>query len=120
MWRALFESILDITSIHTRSGSSGNKRRSRWAEYLFVFSLLVLLMAIMLAPELYRFQNKTLILTLLTLSSMFLGSLTLSFLIIIKVLRSIYPQNFLMLFASITIIYSIILCVLNLKFEFIS
>lgn len=120
MWRALFESILDITSINTGSGPSGNKRRSKWAEYPFVFSLLALLLAIMLAPELYHFQNKALLLTLLALSSMFLGSLTLGFLIIIKALRSIYPQNFLLLFASITIIYSIILCVLNLKFGLIS
>lgn len=120
MWRALFESILDMTSINSGSEPSGNKRRSKWAEYLFVVSLLALILAITLAPELYPFQNKTLMLTLLTLSSMFLGSLTLSFLVIIKALRSIYPQNFLLLFASITIIYSIILCVLNHKFELIS
>lgn len=120
MLRALFESILDLASIHTGREPSGNKRRSNWAEYLFVFCLIGLILAITLAPELYHFQNKTLLLTLLTLSSMFLGSLTLAFLVLVKVLRSIYPQDFLLLFASIAIIYSIILCVLNLKFGIIS
>ncbi len=115
MWRALFESILDISSI-----PSGNKRRSKWAEYLFIFCLLCLILAITLVPELYSFQNKTLLLTLLTLSSMFLGSLTLGFLTLIKVLRSMYPQDFLLLFASVAILYSILLCGLNLKFGLIS
>lgn len=120
MWRVIFESILELGSIHTGPGPSGNRRRSKWAEYLFIFSLLGLILAVALVPEMYGFQNKLLLLTLLTLSAMFLGSLTLAFLILVKILRSIYPQDFLLLFASITIIYSIILCVLNLKFELIS
>ncbi|MBL7704457.1 MAG: hypothetical protein JNM21_02810 [Taibaiella sp.] len=120
MWRALFESILKMDNMHTGPEPSGNKRRSKWAEYLFIFSLLGLILAVTLFPGMYRFQNKLLLLTLLTLSAMFLGSLTLSFLGLVKVLHSMYPQDFLLLFASITIIYSIILCVLNLKFELIS
>lgn len=120
MWRALFESILKMDNMHTGPEPSGNKRRSKWAEYLFIFSLLGLILAVTLFPGMYRFQNKLLLLTLLTLSAMFLGSLTLFFLGLVKVLRSMYPQDFLLLFASITIIYSIILCVLNLKFELIS
>ncbi|GEM_PF-1483040 len=120
MWRALFESILEMGSMHTGPESPGNKRRSKWAEYLFIFSLLGLILAVTLVPGMYDFQNKLLLLTLLTLSAMFLGSLTLGFLVLVKVLRSMYPQDFLLLFASITIIYSIILCALNLKFELIS
>ena len=119
MWRALFESILEMGS-SPGPEPSGNKRRSKWAEYLFVFSLLGLILAVTLVPGMYDFQNKLLLLTLLTLSAMFLGSLTLAFLILVKVLRSMYPRDFLLLFASITIIYSIILCALNLKFELIS
>lgn len=120
MWRTLFESILDITNINSGAEPSGNKHRSKWAEYLFVVSLLALALAITLRPELYHFQNKTLVLTLLILSAMFLGSLTLALLIFVKVLRSMYPQDFLLLFTSISILYSIILCILNLKFELIS
>lgn len=120
MWRALFESILDIASINTGRESPGNKRQSKWTEYLFIFCLLGLLLAITLVPELYAFQNKILLLKLLTLSAMFLASLTLGFLILVKVLRSIYPQGFLLLFASIAIIYSLLLCMLNLKFGLIS
>lgn len=119
MWRALFESIFEMGS-SPGPEPPGNKRRSKWAEYLFIFSLLSLILAVGLVPEMYGFQNKLLLLTLLTLSAMFLGSLTLAFLILVKILRSIYPQDFLLLFASITIIYSIILCLLNLKFGLIS
>lgn len=117
---ALFESILELISIPTGPKPSGNKRRSKWAEYLFIFNLLAPLLAIMLAPELYHFQNKALMLTLLSLCAMLLGSLTLALLILLRAIRSIYPQNFLLLFASISMLYSIILCVLNLNFALIS
>ena len=120
MWLALFEAVLEIISIPTETEPSRNKRRRKWAKYLFIFSLMTLLVAIILAPELYHFQHKALMLTLFTLCSLILGSITLALLILLKVIRSIYPQNFLLLFASISILYSIILCVLNLKFELIS
>lgn len=119
MWRALIEAILDSSSIQIDPGKRDNKRRSRWAEYLLISGLLLLVLVINLAPALYSIENKGLLLALLTLSSLLLSSITLILLVLIKVIRSIYPQNFLLLYLSLAIIYSMLLSLLNLKFEII-
>ena len=120
MWQALFESILEVGSMNTGPIYSGNKRRSKWGGMALVGSLFCLVAVINFAPECFRAQHLGWLITLVAFIALLLSSTTLALMILLRIIKSIYPKNFLLLFTTLAIIYSLILFGVNLKFEFIS